>query len=214
MDHLTVGTQKFSVEEAQIVMMEPLGYLCLGTEPPREDVVKEVEKVYERSPKSVSQSFQYCKGGRECEIFLNLDKQVITLIERTLEKPFHDLKEQGPVIVEFIGTDIPILEVATAHPSRDAISVLRPLRESAHWGNGLFGLYSCTHNLSMEQFQGITEKDIHEIVVEPSETLLVSGGLRVRPSTKGGVRMVWQGFSKRPMLHDISSPLALPFMTI
>ena len=102
----------------------------------------------------------------------------------------------------------------TAHPSRDAISVFRPLGERLCWQNGLFKLLTCSHHHTEEQFRSIENKDAHEITVEPNEILVVIGGLFVQPSPNGGGRMVWQGFSTDLMLNDIFSPLALPFMTI
>lgn len=102
----------------------------------------------------------------------------------------------------------------TAHPSRDAISVFRPLRNTLNWSNGLFKLHTCSHHRSKEEAEDIEHEDIHEIVVEPNEILVVAGGVSIQLSPNGGGRMVWQGFSTRPMLHDIYSSDALSFMKI
>ena len=144
---------------------------------------------------------------------LILNKQLKRLIETTLGKEFDDIKEQGPAIVEFTDNQITVPHF-TAHPSRDAISVFRPLRKSLHWNNGFFKLFSCSHHQTTEQFEAAENKDAHEIIVEPNETLVVAGGVFVQLSPKGGGRMVCQGFSGRMMGKDIYSPLALPFMTI
>ena len=144
---------------------------------------------------------------------LILNKQLRHLIETTLGKKFDDIKEQGPAIVEFQDNQTPVLYF-TAHPSCDAISVFCPLGEHLCWQNGLFKLLTCSHHQTEEQFRSIENKDAHEITVKLNEILMVVSGLFVQLSPKGGGQMVWQGFSKRPMLGDIYSPLALPFMTI
>ena len=144
---------------------------------------------------------------------LILNKQLRRLAETTLGMEFNSIKEQGPAIVEFQDNQTPA-PYFTAHPSHDAISVFRPLGERLCWQNGLFKLFTSSHNLKEEEFESTENKDAHEFTVEPNKILVVIGGLFVQPSPNGGGRMVWQGFSKRPMLADIFSPLALPFMTI
>lgn len=144
---------------------------------------------------------------------LILSKQLKRLVEKTWGKKFDDIKEQGPAIVEFTDNQITVPHF-TAHPSRDAISVFRPLRKPLHWHNGFFKLFSCSHHQTQEQFETAENKDAHEIIVEPNEILVVAGGVFVQPSPKGGGRMVYQGFSRRIMGQNIDSPLALPFMMI
>lgn len=101
-----------------------------------------------------------------------------------------------------------------AHPvhSSDAISIFRPLNREARWDTGFFGIYASSHHQTHQEFSA-SEKDIHKKRVETYEVFVLSGGSLVQPSTEGGLRMVWQGFSKRPMRSDILASDAFEFMT-
>ena len=222
----------FMSPEGVRYMMYKLGSQFIRGGPPLEESIRQVEAVFSMNDLQNNLrntiSFCYCKGGDECKSFIQgndvcfspnmslfkliLNKQLRRLIETTLRKGFDDIKEQGPAIVEFRDNQTPA-PYFTAHPSRDAaISVFRPLGKRLCWQNGLFKLFTCSHDKSKEQFES-EDKDAHEIIVEPNEILVVIGGLFVQPSPNGGGRMVWQGFSNSNMLGNIDSPLALPFMT-
>ncbi|KAA8649662.1 hypothetical protein EYZ11_013556 [Aspergillus tanneri] len=215
MEHgnVSVGTGRLAFQVNSAHLMEHLGYMCIRDGEPREEDVTEVERVYNENPKHHKESFQYCKGGVECERFLNSGNQIRNIIEGLLNKRFPDIKKQGPAIVEFAGTR-EHGKFMRAHPSREAVSVFRPLRDPACWDNGLFKLYTSSHHQTEVQFQNTDNRDAHEIVVGTDEVLVIFGGLHVQLSPNSGIRMVWQGFSKRPMLSDIWSPLALPFMKV
>jgi hypothetical protein len=128
---------------------------------------------------------------------------------------YNEVIKQGPVIVEIIENEPnePIPAFMRAHPSRDAVSVFRPLRVPARWENGMFRAFSSSHHKKPEDFEN-EARDAHEIVVEPREVFVLSGALYVQPSPNAGIMMVWQGFSKYPILRDIDSSLALPYMKI
>lgn len=120
---------------------------------------------------------------------------------------------QAIAILEFQGQK-DVQESRRAHPvhSSDAISIFRPLNGEARWNTGFFGIYASSHHQTHQEFSA-TEKDVHEKRVEAYEVFVLSGGSRVQPSTEGGLRMVWQGFSKRPMLSEMFAPDAFEFMT-
>ncbi|PYH97847.1 hypothetical protein BO71DRAFT_102835 [Aspergillus ellipticus CBS 707.79] len=101
-----------------------------------------------------------------------------------------------------------------AHPSRDALSIFRPLRQKLDWGTGLFKVYSSSHTLKDTEFEEYMEKVGDEIALDPNELLLVHGGLYILPSPNPGGPIVWMGLSRLPMGNDIYSPSGLPFMKI
>ncbi|THC93691.1 hypothetical protein EYZ11_006835 [Aspergillus tanneri] len=218
MEHgnVSVGTGCLAFEFNAEHLMEHLGYMCIHDGEPQEEDVREAERVYNESPKHRMESFQYCKGGIECERFLNSGNQIRNIVARLLNMGFQDIKKQGPAIIEFFtGTAGEHEEqFMRAHPSREAVSIFRPLREPAYWGNGLFKLYTSSHHQTEVQFRNTDNRDAHEIVVGTDEVLVIFGGLHIQLSPNSGTRIVWQGFSKRPMLDDIRSPLALPFMKV
>ncbi|KAL2811835.1 hypothetical protein BDW59DRAFT_155430 [Aspergillus cavernicola] len=132
-----------------------------------------------------------------------------------------DLFQLGPIIIEFQAQEVEEVEKVEdylpprrAHPvhSSDAISVFRPINEVAQWDMGFFAIYGSSHHQTPQEFPA-SQKDIHKKKVEVYEALALSGGLLVQPSRKGGLRMVWQGFAKRPMLGDMLSSDAFEFMT-
>lgn len=217
-------------EDETSLMMEGLGYQFMVSNTPTEESKRQVEAVFSQQSLQITPSFHFCKGGVECKSFIQgndvcfspntslskliLNKQLRRLIETTLGMEFNYIKEQGPAIVQFQDNQTPALYF-TAHPSRDAISVFHPLGERLGWQNGLFKLFTSSHGLKdEEEFKSTESKDVHEISVKPNEILVVIGGLFVQLSLKGGGWMVWQGFSKHPMLEDINSCAALPFMKI
>jgi hypothetical protein len=72
-----VGIQEMPISEAlSMMMMEQLGYMCIGGKDPDEKTIKEVESVFDGSLKFSSGPYQYCKGGVECEKFLSPSEQV------------------------------------------------------------------------------------------------------------------------------------------
>ena len=117
-------------------------------------------------------------------------------------------------IVEFQEQNDADLKPRWAHPvhSCDAISLFRPLNGVARWDDGFFGIYASSHHQTRREFS-TSQKDIHKKRVEMYEVFALSGRSVVQPSPKGGLRMVWQGFSKRPMLSDMLAPEAFEFMT-
>ncbi|GKZ74160.1 hypothetical protein AnigIFM50267_011402 [Aspergillus niger] len=211
--NLSMGTQLISQDFARHIMQQ-LGYLCVGDEAPSPENISEVEKVYEDSQRCSTPMFDYCKGGDECKAFLMSDRQWFrNILEQRFGIGFKHIIKQGPAIIDFKDNE-EAEHMMRAHPSRDAISVFRPLKKPAKWDNGLFKLYTLSHHQTDQEFEKSEGKDAHEVVVDPEQCLFVEGGLYVRLSPKGGTRMVWQGFSVHPMLGDIENPKGLPFMKI
>ncbi|KAH8430193.1 uncharacterized protein LDX57_007863 [Aspergillus melleus] len=141
------------------------------------------------------------------------------IVKSFFQKPFDEVKKLGPAIVEFdSGTndEEPKSRVMRAHPTRDvrSLSIFRVLRQKADWKTGLFKVFSSSNSLTEDEFERSTEKDVHEIVLETDELLVLAGSLYIELSPNSGSRIVWQGFSERPMYDDIYSPAALPFMKI
>jgi hypothetical protein len=76
-DHIVqVGIQQMPISEALSMMIEQLGYMCIGGKDPDEKTIKEVESVFDGSLKFSSGPYRYCKGGVECERFLSQSEQV------------------------------------------------------------------------------------------------------------------------------------------
>lgn len=70
-DHIRVGTQSMSLDDARLINMEPLGYLCMRSDYPREESIRRVEAVFDQNTSKYSTpSFRYCKGGAECKSFI------------------------------------------------------------------------------------------------------------------------------------------------
>lgn len=70
-DHIRVGTQSMSLDDALLINMEPLGYLCMGSDDPREESIRQVEATFDQNTSKYSTpSFRYCKGGAECKSFI------------------------------------------------------------------------------------------------------------------------------------------------
>ncbi|PYH76405.1 hypothetical protein BO82DRAFT_396127 [Aspergillus uvarum CBS 121591] len=211
---LSMGTQSIPLDFA-IHTMEHLGYLCVGDQEPSAEDAAKVDRVFEGSPKLSAPWFDFCKGGDESKSFLMSDHEWFRKIikNRLNVHDFRDLKKQGPAIIEF-KENTEVEQFMRAHPSREAVSVFRPLRDSAGWDNGLFKLFTSSHHQNDHEFEHSPDKDADEVVVDKKQCLFVDGALYVKLSPKGGVRMVWQGFSKRPMFGDIDNPKGLPFMKI
>lgn len=75
-DYIHVGTEKLSLPDANRMMMETLGFMCMRSVIPPEEKMAEVEKLFDRNEKYSSQSFRYCKGGAECKEFIHSETPV------------------------------------------------------------------------------------------------------------------------------------------
>ena len=70
-DHIRVGTQSMPLDDARLINMEALGYLCMGSDDPQEESIRQVEAVFDQNTAKYSTpSFRYCKGGAECKSFI------------------------------------------------------------------------------------------------------------------------------------------------
>ena len=70
-DHIRVGTQSMPLNDARLINMEALGYLCMGSDDPQEESIRRVEAVFDQNTSKYSTpSFRYCKGGAECKSFI------------------------------------------------------------------------------------------------------------------------------------------------
>ncbi|KAL4927738.1 uncharacterized protein BDV17DRAFT_116566 [Aspergillus undulatus] len=207
--------------------METSGYISFLVGLPSVDDVGNVQKVFDESTKYTGSGIMFCKGGPECKTFLRThhdDTEVMSFVlKRFGVKKELALFGMGPMIIEFQPQDVAdpdpkkiadSLAPRIAHPvhSSDALSLFRPLNGVGQWDGGLFAIYGSSHHQSQEEFSK-GEKDIHTVEAHPSCVLALSGGLKVQPSAGGGLRMVWQGFSTRPALGDITNPEAFEFMT-
>ncbi|KAL2859808.1 uncharacterized protein BJX67DRAFT_386618 [Aspergillus lucknowensis] len=205
------------LEDRDLDDMETFGYttICVG-DPPQNDV-EEVQEVFERSPKKTASGIVFCGGGPECQKFLGTDNEeaeVMRFIKRRLGVNERLELIQSIAILEFQPQKDADLQPCRAHPvhSSDAISIFRPLNGAANWDNGFFAVYGSSHHQTPQEFL-LGQGDIHRKVVEAHEVFAISGGSVVQPSPEGGLRMVWQGFSKRPMLEDMFAADAFEFMT-
>ncbi|RAH80878.1 hypothetical protein BO86DRAFT_410613 [Aspergillus japonicus CBS 114.51] len=193
--------------------MEHLGYLCVDDKTPTDEKMAKVNKAFEENQKFSTPVFDYCKGGNECKAFLMSDRTFQDILAKRFGTDFSKIIKQGPAIVDFKDNN-EAERMMRAHPSRDAVSVFRPLGKSAEWDNGLFKLYTASHHQTDEEFELSQDKDAHAMVVSTKQCLFVEGALYVHLSPKGGTRMIWQGFSTLPMAMDIENPKALSFMKI
>ncbi|KAL4935978.1 hypothetical protein BDV06DRAFT_205897 [Aspergillus oleicola] len=217
-----------SLELGYLSAMETSGYASLTVGPPSDDDVGEVQKIFEESMKFSKSGIMFCKGGSECKTFLRTDRDDTEVrsfvLNRLGVEQELDLFGLGPMIIEFQPQDVAdpeptkiigSLPPRRAHPvhSSDAISIFRPLNGVGQWSGGLFAIYGSSHHQSPREFSGDNQKDVHALEVYPSCVLALSGGLKVQPSAGGGLRMVWQGFARRPALDDICAPDVFEFMS-
>ncbi|KAL2786381.1 hypothetical protein BJX66DRAFT_32333 [Aspergillus keveii] len=198
--------------------MEKTGYVTFPLGDPCQDDVEEVQRVFEGSQRYTASGFVFCAGGPECKKLLGTDDEeaeVLRFIKQRLGVTDEQALCQRTAIFQIQPQPNADLKPRRAHPvhSSDAISIFRPLNGVAKWDTGLFGIYASSLHQTPQEFSAANEKDIHYKCVERHEILAVSGGIFVQPSTKGGLMAIWQGYSKRPMLADVTAPDAFEFMT-
>ncbi|XHF99650.1 hypothetical protein AWENTII_003143 [Aspergillus wentii] len=179
----------------EIWSMETLGherYYRQGS-PPEEDAAA-VEKTFEQQKKYCDPPTLHCLGGDECEAFLrSRAPEIEGMISRSLGVEFRNLTPQRPKIFKSVGGQF---SSKLAHPSgTDGVSVFGVVR-----GSGSITIYPDT---SIGKY---TPK------LENSELFIVPGPARIEIPPNGEVLMVWWGFSREPMGHNVCSPDALPLM--
>ncbi|KAL4866869.1 hypothetical protein BDV12DRAFT_172179 [Aspergillus spectabilis] len=197
--------------------METVGYTTVLVGHPLQSNVSKVQKVFEESRKYTASGIVFCDGGSECGEFLGTDNEegeIMRFVKKRLGVNQKLELYQKIVILQFQPQQDADLQPRRSHPihSADAISIFRPLNKAAQWDTGFFGIYASSHHQTPQEFSA-SQKDLHQKQVEIYEVFALSGGSMVKPSTKGGLIMVWQGFSKRPMLADMVAPDAFEFMT-
>lgn len=96
-----------------------------------------------------------------------------------------------------------INEPKTAHPSQNALSLLRVVKGEIHSSKGQLKLFGVSDHGAWETEPRLTNQHL----------LVMKGHLNWAFHPAEDTTLIWKGFSKRPMLGDVKAGTAYPFMT-
>ncbi|OKL55261.1 hypothetical protein UA08_09484 [Talaromyces atroroseus] len=193
----------------QAATMESTGFTIVEcSEEPSE---KAVEKVLEAFNLALSRGLTgsegptvHCIGGQESEEYLRTgteDKWIEKLAEREFRREYRWIQEQSPVILR--GKDgVMEGDIKTAHPSKKAISIIRVVRGEIDPSRGQMKLFGMSHHGPWQVAHRLTNRHL----------LVMKGILEWKLQPDEETVLIWKGFSEHPMLQDVLSPSAYPFM--
>lgn len=152
----------------------------------------------------------HCKGGRESESYwrAGLDDRVSSLLdclslayyvqwlENFVEREFREnydwIFEQDPIILRGSSGTI-TNEPKVAHPSENAISILRLIKGEIAPSRGQLKLFGVSHHGTWQVEHRLTNRHL----------LVMKGLLKWTLQPPEDTTLIWKGFSKRPMLGDV-----------